>query len=210
MAGMFILSLHKFENFHWRNLRICVYLGVSSSWILRDRVEVWLKWVGVWSMQTLYGFGVWRHCLCRNCVLYLVTHFIISGCERSVVYSSSFVVMVEQFQDYYRSLMYVLWVILSINFLLHTSLYNAVKNTCSVLSSTLYCVIWRSSDDWWTVLRLHQYWLVETNRDSWKNKFCSWNCISYISAYNSQSSVVKNCSLSALLNVHFVKEIVIW
>jgi len=40
-------------------------------------------------------------------MLYLVTHFIISGCERSVVYSS-FVVMVEQFQDYNRSLMYVL------------------------------------------------------------------------------------------------------
>ena len=41
-------------------------------------------------------------------MLYLVTHSIITGFERSVVYSSSFVVMVEQFQDYTRSLMYVL------------------------------------------------------------------------------------------------------
>ena len=41
-------------------------------------------------------------------MLYLVIHFIITGFERSVVYSSSFVVMVEQFQDYSRSLVYVL------------------------------------------------------------------------------------------------------
>jgi hypothetical protein len=41
-------------------------------------------------------------------VLYLVTQFIITGFERSVVIYSSFVVMVEQLQDYTRSLMYVL------------------------------------------------------------------------------------------------------
>jgi len=73
MAGTYILSLHKFENFHWRNLSIHIYLGVSCTWILRNIVEIWLTWVGLWSLQTLYGFGVWRHCLCRNCVLYLVT-----------------------------------------------------------------------------------------------------------------------------------------
>jgi hypothetical protein len=33
-----ILSLHKFENFHCRNLRIHIYLGVSCSWMLRDLI----------------------------------------------------------------------------------------------------------------------------------------------------------------------------